>query len=91
MADTLKQNSGMKIQILGHTDSVGDAKSNQALSERRAATVKTTLVPEILRAAVSLHAIAVLLQCHFRRPVFRLPGAGQIHLAKHRRGGRDAV
>jgi len=44
VAETLKQNSGMKIQIAGHTDSVGDAKTNQALGDRRAATVKTVLV-----------------------------------------------
>ena len=43
VAETLKQNSGMKIQIAGHTDSTGNAKSNQELSDRRAATVKNVL------------------------------------------------
>jgi outer membrane protein OmpA-like peptidoglycan-associated protein len=44
VAETLKQNSGMKIQIAGHTDSTGNAKTNQDLSDRRAATVKRILV-----------------------------------------------
>jgi len=44
VADTLTQNPGMKIQIAGHTDSTGDAKANQVLSDRRAATVKRILV-----------------------------------------------
>ncbi len=44
VADTLKQNAGMKIQIAGHTDATGNAKTNQDLSDRRAATVKRILV-----------------------------------------------
>jgi OOP family OmpA-OmpF porin len=43
VAETLKQNSGMKIQIAGHTDLTGDAKANQTLSDRRAATVRRIL------------------------------------------------
>ena len=39
----LKQDS-LRIEIVGHTDSTGDAKNNQDLSERRAATVKKVLV-----------------------------------------------
>jgi OOP family OmpA-OmpF porin len=34
----------LKIQVAGHTDSVGDAAKNKDLSERRAATVKKALV-----------------------------------------------
>jgi outer membrane protein OmpA-like peptidoglycan-associated protein len=44
VAGTLKQNATMKIQVAGHTDSVGDAAKNLELSDRRAATVKRVLV-----------------------------------------------
>jgi len=44
VAEVLKSNGSMKIEIAGHTDSTGDVKKNQELSERRAAAVKQTLV-----------------------------------------------
>ena len=44
VADLLKQNTALQIDIVGHTDSTGDAKANQGLSERRAAAVKQALV-----------------------------------------------
>jgi outer membrane protein OmpA-like peptidoglycan-associated protein len=44
MADILAKYSDDRVRIEGHTDSVGDAKHNQALSERRASAVKTVLV-----------------------------------------------
>ena len=44
VAEVLKQNPGFKIEVAGHTDSTGDAKANQGLSERRAAAVKQALV-----------------------------------------------
>jgi outer membrane protein OmpA-like peptidoglycan-associated protein len=44
MADVLAKYSDDRVKIEGHTDSVGDAKHNQGLSERRAQAVKTVLV-----------------------------------------------
>lgn len=44
VADMLKGNASARIQVAGHTDSTGDAKGNQELSERRAAAVKRVLV-----------------------------------------------
>ncbi len=40
----LKENPGIKMEIAGHTDSRGSAKSNQILSEKRAKSVKEYLV-----------------------------------------------
>ncbi len=40
----LQQHPDLKLTIEGHTDNVGDAASNQSLSERRAAAVKAYLV-----------------------------------------------
>lgn len=40
----LKEHEDLTLRIEGHTDDVGDEASNQALSERRAASVKTWLV-----------------------------------------------
>jgi|GEM_PF-4752041 len=44
VADLLKAEAGLKIQITGHTDSTGDAQKNQELSLRRADSVKKVLV-----------------------------------------------
>jgi OOP family OmpA-OmpF porin len=41
---TAKTNGFVKVKIVGHTDTVGSAKYNQALSERRANAVKSEFV-----------------------------------------------
>jgi OmpA-OmpF porin, OOP family len=43
MADILKENSTVKVKVVGHTDSDGDETKNLDLSKRRAASVKTEL------------------------------------------------
>jgi outer membrane protein OmpA-like peptidoglycan-associated protein len=40
----LKEHPDLKLTIEGHTDNVGSAASNQALSEKRAAAVRQSLV-----------------------------------------------
>ena len=51
IATVLKENSSVKVKIIGHTDSDGDDKSNLELSKRRAASVKNTLSSEFGIAA----------------------------------------
>ena len=46
IASVLKENSGIRIKIVGHTDSDGDDAANLDLSKRRAEAVKTLLVSE---------------------------------------------
>jgi len=43
---TAKQNGFVRVVITGHTDTVGSDRYNQALSERRAASVKGEMVRE---------------------------------------------
>src|SRR5690606_29628849 len=46
IADVLKENAGVKVKIVGHTDSDGDDAANLVLSKQRAASVKNTLSSE---------------------------------------------
>ncbi|GAC1423612.1 MAG: hypothetical protein NVS1B13_08990 [Flavisolibacter sp.] len=46
IATTLKENPSLKVKIIGHTDSDGDAGKNLDLSKRRAAAVKRILVSD---------------------------------------------
>ncbi len=55
VASVMRRNPGLKIQIQGHTDSVGDAAYNQRLSQERARAVMNALIakgiaPERLQA-----------------------------------------
>lgn len=43
IADVLKENAGVKVKIVGHTDSDGDDALNLDLSKRRAESVKSSL------------------------------------------------
>lgn len=46
IASVLKENSDVKIKIIGHTDSDGDEKANLDLSKKRSSSVKNALVKE---------------------------------------------
>ena len=43
MAKAIKESTGRKFLIVGHTDNVGDFAHNQALSAKRAAAVTAAL------------------------------------------------
>jgi len=51
LADLLKKNPTLKIEISGHTDNVGDPVLNQKLSEARAKTVMNFLVQNGIAAS----------------------------------------
>jgi len=50
VADILLQNPDIKVEIAGHTDSDGEAKSNLILSQHRADTVKKYLIKKGIKA-----------------------------------------
>lgn len=43
LADLMKKDPSLKIEVAGHTDNTGNTAANQTLSEKRANTVKKTL------------------------------------------------
>lgn len=49
--DQLKANPNVRIEISGHTDSQGSAKSNQRISEKRANSVKNYLISQGIRGS----------------------------------------
>src|SRR5690606_19305850 len=44
LADVLKENSNLRITLIGHTDNIGSEKFNLRLSKERALAVKDYLV-----------------------------------------------
>ncbi|MEI6050462.1 MAG: OmpA family protein, partial [Bacteroidota bacterium] len=56
ISDILKENPGLKVQVVGHTDSDGDELSNLDLSKRRGASVKNELVNKFGVDAARLEA-----------------------------------
>ena len=46
IANVLKENAGVRVRIIGHTDTDGDDASNLALSKRRAESVRAALTTE---------------------------------------------
>jgi len=54
IAGVLTENAGVRVKIIGHTDSDGDDAKNLDLSKRRAASVKATLASEFGIAAARL-------------------------------------
>ncbi len=46
IANILRDNNNINLEIIGHTDNQGEDKYNQTLSEKRAASVKQLLVEE---------------------------------------------
>lgn len=62
IAKLLKEDAGLKLYVVGHTDDVGGLESNLALSKRRADAVVAALAREygIAPARLSAHGLAFL-------------------------------
>ena len=58
ISDTMKNNPGLKVAVVGHTDSTGDFNYNLGLSERRAKAIVQALVKDGV-AADRLAAVGV--------------------------------
>ena len=54
IADVLTENPDVRVRVIGHTDSDGNADSNLDLSKRRAAAVKTCLATQFGIAAARI-------------------------------------
>lgn len=52
LADLLNLNNGLKVEVSGHTDSVGDDLSNMVLSQKRADAIKYYLIGKAVPPAI---------------------------------------
>lgn len=58
VAEILKQHQGLKIKVIGHSDSSGDQALNQKLSKDRAQAVKDLLVDKgVAEQRIQVHAV----------------------------------
>jgi outer membrane protein OmpA-like peptidoglycan-associated protein len=58
--DTLKTRKAVEIVITGHTDTTGKDEYNDALSLQRAESIKTTLLPVLLKYGVNADSVTAV-------------------------------